>query len=429
MADRIVGVGILGTIAGGVVTFARPINGNGQTVFAAGDYLLNLSTGTSFTISSLTRDDSTNQNKIDTVTPSSVVGWATSGEYFALLRDSGTTTYATWQAAHTAGSDGDSAIGYPLDTAGLRTTTQWTYKTGITSESDTVGLRNVIDDVQPITASAATDFRFSDFEVHGDTGGVGAIDIAGSGAGMIITVERCILYGAQYNFWHRSGSGTVNVNNCIGVGGQGFVCSKDTNFSFCAIIVSNAFGFWRSGGTVTCNNCISMADNPYNGIITGDYNISSLTDAPGANSIQSVTIDQLYIARYVEPNQPTDYRPLENASSVLQNAGKPVAGVLYDIDGRLRGTGAAGSGTAPNIGPCKNFLGFGGVAPDFPAVGDTLVGATTDGEAGTFAPLAEEFGKLNEQWGEDGIEFTGELEVGSVPDTTPPGRAIGSVIV
>jgi len=57
------------------------------------------------------------------------------------------------------------------------------------------------------------------------------------------------------------------------------------------------------------------------------------------------------------------------------------------------------------------YVNWGPVAGDFPDVGNTLVGDTTNGSAGTYEPALVADVELAVQYGEDGTEFTGELEV------------------
>lgn len=58
-----------------------------------------------------------------------------------------------------------------------------------------------------------------------------------------------------------------------------------------------------------------------------------------------------------------------------------------------------------------------GPASDLPSVGNVLDDDTVGGSAGTFTNITEAKVSLNEQWGEDGTEFTGSgslLGTGSI---------------
>ena len=56
--------------------------------------------------------------------------------------------------------------------------------------------------------------------------------------------------------------------------------------------------------------------------------------------------------------------------------------------------------------------------PDFPDVGNVVVGDTTNGDAGTYEPALVATVTLGTQYGEDGTEFTGEYSAGTAVNIT-----------
>lgn len=361
MATKIVGVGVKGTVAGLVVTFDRPISGDGLTVFVTGNFLLNLSTGTSFDITAITRDAS-DKNKITSVTLSSTAGWST-GDFFALLTDNGTTTFLTIPAAVGVASAGDEVIVYPRTNFGdryVRIVGTTTVPIDITIETDTIGERNIIASFHTGAAfTLSSPCTVRDFYIITPQGN--AVIRINNTTGLVI-VERCILVGGVGTSMAVDSSGDARIKNTIALFGDNdaFATSNafsgTVNFENCEAFYFDRRGFNRNvGGTVICTNCVSFQSvgTPYFGV-TGDNNVSDTASIPtGTGNLINQTLDQVRPAFDFITGQPTDWRFLDGGNSVLEDGGKVIAGLVLDIDGRTR------DGTTPNIGPTEDFTQFG----------------------------------------------------------------------
>lgn len=355
MATKIVGVGVKGTVAGLVVTFDRPISGDGLTFFVTGNFLLNLSTGTSFDITAITRDAS-DKNKITSVTLSSTAGWST-GDFFALLTDSGTTTFSTISAAISAASAGDEVIVYPRTNFGDRQVISVgiiNVGIDITIETDAIGEKNIITKNANDGFRATSACTIRDFIIGRGQAGVRISSTTGE-----VVVERMVFIGCDNGINKESQAGSVRVKNCVSLFSRqsGYSAGGGGTLAFenCAALYNGLSGFVRQGGTMTCNNCVSYR-NPvnFNLISSGDNNVSDTASIPtGTGNLINQTLDQVRPAFDFITGQPWDWRFLDGGNSVLEDGGKVIAGLTLDIDGRTR------DGTTPNIGPTEDFTQFG----------------------------------------------------------------------
>ena len=374
MASKIVGVGVKGTVAGLVVTFDRPISGDGLTLFTTSHFGLNLSTGTSFGITAITRD-AADRNKITSVTFSSTAGWST-GNFFALLTDSGTTTFSTIAAAVAAASAGDQVIVYPRSSFGdrqIRTVSTITIAADIVVETDTIGDKNIIrHDATLPTFDLTSPCTIRDFLVA--TSETDTSFQASHSSGLVI-VERCIGMGSDGGIFSQFSTGDVTFKNCFAVNseGDGFVNAASTGIvscQNCAALYSGRAGFRNAGGATAifnCDNCVAYRnvvnyDTPFSGTLDGDNNVSDTGSIPtGTGNLTLQTLDKVRPAFDFITGQPWDWRFLDEAGSVLVDGGTVISGLTLDIDGRTR------SVTVPNIGPTEGFAFFGD-APSTPTV-------------------------------------------------------------
>jgi hypothetical protein len=383
MATFVVGVGATGDVSGTTVTFDVPQHGNGLSDHNNFDYLLNLTRGTTHTITGHTHH-ATDRNKITTVTTDDATGWV-NGDRYALMIGSGTTTYASVATAWAAASATDIIPIYEQNTNGDRHYNEaLAYNANITLESNVIGAKNFFGTAATATTINATSAGTIRDLIFIPSGIAITWAIQTSPASGTLTVERCLVLGGDLGI-----AGTPNaaafviVNNCICVavggvteGAFGILTGTGT-YNYCAtIFAKGAYAFKRFSGTMTCNNCLaygSVGAIDYVGTIGGKNNASTeASGVPGSNPIHSVTKAGAGFAHYYSPSTtsqyPLDFRVLETATQLV-DAGDPVSGVDYDFDGYAR------DGSTPNVGPSEGWPGLGSASAAAPGKA-TSVSAT-----------------------------------------------------
>lgn len=378
MATRILGGGVIGTVSDNKVTFARQISGDGLTNFTTADRILNLDKAENKALAAMTKNPA-DRNKVVDASVASIGTWATN-DHYALMKDTGTTTFATSAAALSGIGVNDTIIRYPFDDDGLRVEDAAfnVAVSGVTYEVDTIGEKNIQS-----TAGGAgniivitNDAVVTDMIVMG-AGGVFDIHFAAfvaDATGLTAGYRRCISLGA--NAGTNTGgafdtswlNGNFFFENCLSIGmprspgGAFTVINGTVDFSYCAAVYPRIIGFKRFGGTLTVKNCIAFGlGTGFDAGITQSFNISSDGTASGTGSLLNQTLAQLAFAHDVFDNHPTDWRIPDSQSSVAENAGTPISGITLDIDGRTR------DATNPNIGPTEGLTGFGIIGITAPA--------------------------------------------------------------
>jgi len=123
-----------------------------------------------------------------------------------------------------------------------------------------------------------------------------------------------------------------------------------------------AFGSRISGGNpLALRNCVFFFPESQGSNLFGPENANTSNNATtdagplaiGPNSIHNLTVDQAKTAHDFLAGNPSDWRQLDVAGSLLQDAGIAVAGVTLDYNGNAR------DGTNPNIGPAEGLTLFG----------------------------------------------------------------------
>ena len=375
MATRPYGAGVaIDTIVSDLITPVRPISGNGLTVWViTTNYAYNADLDDYQPLTVINREGGALNRIISfEISDPAGNGWLDSHSIFLTNDNTVGTTYSTKTALVAASSTGDIGVLYPVDSTGSRTEESATVTIGIaiTIESDTIGEKHIH------LANAATTRGFT---VTAGTGGVfrdlifitslNGIFVSGG----THTFERILISsgiqptGAGLLAFSSTSAVVVTCNNMIIQGTFGAFHGQNSGGNACTLTLNHCEAVqvgsaaYTQVGTATCTstNCIS-ADNTGTGWVGtwgGDNNVSTGDGtAPGASSLQNQSVADLFLAFYHLPNRPFDFRPVENASSILRLAGKD-QNIEFDYNG------FAYHVTTPNIGPCSGaFTGFAAAA-------------------------------------------------------------------
>ena len=422
MADRIVGNPPTITVSGDVITWAA--NEFDFAIFseAGHDYVYNVTLGTTSLIVS---NDGLNGTSYE-ITITSGHGFSTGNRCTPQVGNT-TNNYSTIAAAWTAAStDGSDTLRlYFVDT---NETTDWLESiNGGSATTDCVSIIGMLPD-QRVTmgakngqftlsyngdlSSVVNEITISNLSVHG--GSFGAVRIRDTTAsanfgGCII--ERLVVLGTPViglRYAGKNAGAIIRNNIVIGCGAQGIETLAGTAKILGNTVIGCGTGIDNvsRANTIIDNICVANGtdyDRKTNGTYTTNWSSDGTGNTTGkyAKDIGFVGLDG------ANGQYPQDYRVTTSASVLAQGTGH--ADLINDIGGQTRVNNDIGAS-----------IGISYATPaDFPDVGNVVVGDTTNGIPGTYVPLPEEFGKLNKQWGEDNIEFTGALQEASVPVGRP----------
>ena len=137
--------------------------------------------------------------------------------------------------------------------------------------------------------------------------------------------------------------GYKEARNCMLVATDLNIVRGFTKAQNVSVLLLGTSNYTRCFLFCECNNCIGMVDDTpgvdhegYDVNCTGDYNIDSYTDVPGAHSVSSIDPEDIY----TDIGAGQEDLHLKSDSTAASDAGTDLSGVTYgfddDIDGDTR---------------------------------------------------------------------------------------------